>query len=74
MRRVALGNHEETVGQGGVCTENAKTNADKEKAGKQMLTVLEAATALTEAPRSLKSLVCDRLGNKHFPDIPWLHI
>lgn len=60
-------------GEGG-CTENAKTNADKEKARKQMLTVLEAATALTEAPSSVKSLVCDRLGNKHFPDIPWLHI
>ena len=42
MRRVALGNHEETVGQGGVCTENAKTNADKEMARKKMLTVLEA--------------------------------
>lgn len=42
MRRVALGNHEETVGHGGVCTENAKTNADKEKARKKMLTVLEA--------------------------------
>ena len=56
MRRVALGNHEETVGQGGVCTENAKTNADKEKAGKQMLTV-PALSAGREArkPNSVQS-------------------
>lgn len=52
MRQLWAG-REEGVGRGGRgCTENAKTNADKEKAGKQMLTVLEAATALTEAPSS----------------------
>lgn len=58
------GNHEATVAGGGRrgwaggrgVLKNAKTNADKEKARKQMLTVLEAATALTEAPSSVKSI------------------
>ena len=74
IRRVALGNREVTVSQGGVCAENVKTDADMEKAGQKMLTVLQADTALTRTPCSVKSLVYERLGNKHFPDIPWLHI
>lgn len=65
MRQLWAGGRRGVAGGRG-CTENAKTNADKEKARKQMLTVLEAATALTEAPSSVKSLVCDRLGTNTF--------
>lgn len=40
---------------GGGCTENAKTNADKGKGKEANADSLEATTALTEAPSSVKS-------------------
>lgn len=72
MMRVALGNHEENLGQGRVGTENGKAKVDKEEGRKKKLTALETATALTKAPRSVRPLVCDILGNKHLPNIPWV--
>ena len=64
MMRVALGNHEENLGQGRVGAEDGKTKVDKEKGRKRKLTALETATALAKPPCSVRPLVCDILGNK----------
>lgn len=59
----ALGNHQKTMGQAGVCAQSAEnTNADPP---------LRTAPAPTEASCTLRPLVWDKLGNKSF-QISWV--